>query len=152
MKKNLKIMICCILIFILIIIIAFLLWYREPMIRGQFENLKFIEIMYYTDAIEKESIVISDMEEMELFYNTIQDTNIEKIYHDTEWGGEEPRWSIILHFEDRKEELCDRTRAEYRVRKYFLRGDQQGIIIGTNEELYLLVDETIEAYMGENIY
>ena len=153
--KGIKTVIFSILLSITIVTIVFIIWYREPMIKGQFENLESVEIIYRTNILygEEERIIITDAEEMELFYDAIEKTNIEKILHNTEWGEEPSEWSIVLHFDDGEETLSNGVSSRFvecGVRKFFLRGDSQGMILGSNEELYLLIDEAIGKYAGRN--
>ncbi len=153
-KKVLKVILCT-LGFGTILTIVFFLWYmHEPMIEGRYEKLQSIEIVYYTSVLygECESIVVVDKDEMELIYNTIKKTSVEKVQYDREWGGESPEWMISLHFEDGDEYFDNGVSngyIAYGVHKLFYKGEMQGVITGSNEELYLLIDETIEKYTGK---
>lgn len=154
-EKSLWKVIFTVLGYLAIFTIVFFLWYMsEPMIEGRLEKLQSIEIEYYTSVLygECESIVIVDKDEMELIYNTIKKTSVEKVQYDREWGGESPEWIMILHFEDGDEYFDNGVSTgyiAYGVHKFFYKGETQGVITGSNEELYLLIDETIEKYTGK---
>lgn len=158
--KNIFKIICSILgvfgtLIIGLFIIVFLIWHRqEAIIEGKIENLQGVEIVYYTSVLygESESIMITDKDEMELIYNTIKETNIDKIQYNREWGGEAPEWCIILYFEDGEEYYDNGVSSRnisYGIHKFFGEGDDQEVITGSNEALYALIDEIIEQYIGK---
>lgn len=125
-----------------------------PIVEYDYSELEYVNICYFNKETNVyEEINIEEQEEMKRIYDTVKEAKLERVdrFPGDVCGGD-PKWYIIMHFEDGSKVDYDadpelKVRYEYGCRRYRMYekypGRAKEMIIISSKELYDLMDEYI---------